>query len=526
MSSIKRWFDLQDEGAKLDRRVGPNGSGYLELTFANEQVMSETLAAGRVEAMVQTGWVKPSEGTSIRNYGDFRDFTEIARALAVVFGDEAVDRSIASREDLRQGEVLEGVDRPVYVGREYIDLSLKFLPDAIRSRAFDMIEKARERHSTFRGASLGATGGKLWEVAQQVSTSTGTALSTSLAKVMAVRYDDETFEQIEALSTVSTDTAKNQIEEILRRIEVDDAGLRSLRKKAIALGREGDEIEVVAATEYVLNQADARNLVLDLDAPQAAAAPMAEGFRRDVHGFKFEVSADTTTLAAREYQARLTAAISYVAETFGMEPADAFEPNTRIRVVQGHADAARQGVQIQTRRSGTDANGDAFVDEAGAIVFSQATLGVALHEICHAISRRLGDEPEKFEEILQGSGLMAAYEGVLSEGRLSGVRELTHNPDYVEYLRDPEEVFARLLENALKTQCIEQHGNLDPLGGHAIAGHHENYAPLASQIMDRTIQIVRNYGASRGVMIEIGQEVADQPTPPPQPASRNPMRGR
>lgn len=73
--------------------------------------MSETLAAGRVEAMVQTGWVKPSEGTSTGNYGDFRDFTEIARALAVVFGDEAVDRSIASREDLRQGEALEGVDR-------------------------------------------------------------------------------------------------------------------------------------------------------------------------------------------------------------------------------------------------------------------------------------------------------------------------------------------------------------------------------------------------------------------------------
>ena len=524
--SIKRWFDLQGEGAKLDRKVGPNGSGYLEITFASEQVMGERLATGRVEAMAQAGWVKPSDDASIRNYGDFRDFTEIARALAVVFGDEVVDRSIASRDDLRQGEVLEGVDRPVYVGREYIDLSLKFLPDAIRSRAFDMIEKARERHSTFRGATLGATGGKLWGVAHLVSSSTGTALSTSLAKIMAVRYDDETFEQIEALSAIPTDAARNQIDDIFRRIEIDETLLRSLRKEAMALGREGDEIELVAATEYVLKQADARNLVLDLDAPQAVTAPLAEGFRRDVHGFKFEVSADTTTLAAREYQARLSSAISYVAETFGMEPTEAFEANTRIRVVQGHSDAARQGVQIQTRRSGTDANGDAFVDEAGAIVFSQATLGVALHEICHAISRRLGDEPEKFEEILHGSGLMTAYEGVLSEGRLNGVRELTHDADYVEYLRDPEEVFARLLENALKTQCIEQHGNLDRLGGHAISGHHENYAPLTPKIMDRTIQIVRNYGASRGVMIEVGQEVSDQPAPPPQPASRNPMRGR
>ena len=33
------------------------------------------------------------------------------------------------------------------------------------------------------------------------------------------------------------------------------------------------------------------------------------------------------------------------------------------------------------------------MDASGAIVFSQATLGTALHEMCHGLSRRLGDDP-------------------------------------------------------------------------------------------------------------------------------------
>lgn len=524
--SIKRWFDLQDQGAKLDRRVGVNGSGYLELSFHDEAAMDERLVGARVEAVAQAGWVKPEDRPAIRNYGDFRDFTEIARALSVVFDDETVDRAIASREALRQGEVLEGVDRPIYVGKEHIDQSLKFLPDTIRSRAIEMIEKARERQLTFRGASLGATGGKLWELAERVSESTSVGLSTSIAKLASARYDDETFEQIEKLASIPTDAARNQLDDILRRIDVEAYLLREVRKEAIALGRDRDQIEASAAAEYVMAQPDARDLVLDLDPAQAAAAPLSEGFRRDVHGFKFEVSADTTTLAAREYQARLTKAVEFIADTFGMEPSEVFEQNTRIRVVQGLVDRHKRGHQIQTTRSGKDFEGEDFVDASGAVVFSQSTLGTALHEMCHGLSRRLGDDPAKYDEIIHGSGLMEAFDGMLAEARMN-ISYFAEQPDYVEYLRDPEEVFARVLENALRTRCIEQHGTLAPLGGHAISGHHENYAPLDPQLMERTIQVVRNYGASRGVMTELGLENPEEAPVQRQTVSRTTtMRGR
>ncbi|WP_273794856.1 hypothetical protein [Brucella intermedia] len=523
--SIKRWFDLQGQGAKLDRRVGANGSGYLELSFHDEAAMNERLTGARIEAVAQAGWVKPETRPAIRNYGDFRDFTEIARALSVVFDDETVDRAIAPREALRQAEVLEGVDRPIYVGKEHIDQSLKFLPDTIRSRAIEMIEKARERQLTFRGASLGATGGKLWELAERVSESTSVGLATSIAKLASARYDDETFEQIEKLASTPTDAARNQLDDILRRIDVEEQLLREVRKEAIALGRDRDQVEANAAAEYIMAQPDARDLVLDLDPPQAAPMPLSEGFQRDVHGFKFEVSADTTTLAAREYQARLTKAVEFIADTFGMEPPDVFEQNTRIRVVQGLVDRHTRGHQIQSTRKGKNFDGEDFVDASGAIVFSQATLGTALHEICHAIDRRLGEEPAKYDEIIHGSGLMQAFDNVLSEAKLN-VSHFVEQPEYVEYLREPQEVFARVLENALRTRCLEQHGTLAPLGGHAIAGHNENYAPLDPQIMERTIQIIRNYGASRGVMTEVGLDNAEEAPVQRQPVSRTTMRGR
>lgn len=524
--SIKRWFDLENQGAKIDRRVADNGSGYLELLFHDEAAMNDRLTETRIKAVAQAGWVKPDEGPALRNYGDFRDFTEIARALSAVFDDEVVDRAIAPREALRQGEVLEGVDRPIYVGKEHIDQSLKFLPDTIRSRAIEMIEKARERQLTFRGASLGATGGKLWELAERVSENTSIGLSTSIAKLASARYDDETFDQIEKLASIPTDAARNQLDDILRRIDVEEYLLREVRKEAIAVGRDHDQVEASAAAEYVMAQPDARDLVLDLDPPQAEAAPLSDGFRRDVHGFKFEVSADTTTLAAREYQARLSRAVEFIADTFGMEPSEIFEQNTRIRVVQGLVNRRERGHQIQTTRSGKDFDGQDFVDASGAIVFSQATLGTALHEMCHGLSRRLGDDPAKYDEIIHGSGLMEAFDGLLAEARMN-IGYFVEQPEYVEYLRDPEEVFARVLENALRTRCLEQHGTLAPLGGHAISGQHENYAPLDPQIMDRTIQVVRNYGASRGVMAELGQENAEPATVQRQAANRTTtMRGR
>lgn len=523
--SIKRWFDLQDQGARLDRKVGANGSGYLELSFHDAETMEKQFSEKSVEAIAAVGWVKPEAGAGIRNYGDFRDFTEIARALSVVFEDEAVTRSIVPRDALKQGEVLEGVDRPTYVGKEHIDQSLKNLPDTIRSRAMEMIEKARERQLTFRGASLGATGGRLWQLAERVSEVTSASLSGSLARIAAVRHDEDTMEQIDRLLSSETDAAKNQLDDIMSRIDIHEHGLREGRKIGIALGYDREVVEKTTAIEYIIGQPDARDLVLDLDAAQAPEAPLSEGFLREVHGYKFEVSADTTTLAAREYQARLTNAVSFIADTFGMEPSEVFMPNTRIRVVQGLAQEGYRGVHISQTRSGKGTDGEEFVDQSNAIVFSQADMGAALHEMSHGLSRRLGDDPSKYDEIIHGSGLLEAFDGTLSEGRMAGVRELD-DIEYVEYLRDPEEALARLLENALRQHCIELNGNIDALGGHAISGHWQNFAPATPDVAERTLQVVRNYGAARGVMTELGVEQPENGPGQRQAASRVSMRGR
>jgi hypothetical protein len=499
--SINRWFDLSELDAKLDRRVGVNGSAYLDLTFKSEAAFERHLTADRASVVARSGWVKADEVPAIRHYGEFRDISEIGSAIETIFDPQEVERFIVGREDLRQGEILEGVDRPVYVAKEHIDQSMQHLPDMIRVRALELIEKARERQQNVKGASLGATGGKLYELAQKVSQHLDQNMATSFMRVAAVRHDPETLDQIKQYLADDSDQSRNSLEDILACVDMQEASLREARKNAIAMGYSPDEIENTAIAEYIQVLPDARDIVLDLDAPQAKAAPLSSGFMRDVHGFRFEVSADTTTLAAREYQARLSAAMDFMADTFGMDPADLFPANTRIRVVQGMANDRQRGVQISIKRTGKDAMGEDFVDQANAIVFSQATLGTALHEMVHGLSRRLGDDPVKYDEIIHGSGLMDAMNNAVAEGKMRGIRSL-HDNDYVDYLVEPEEVFARMVENALRTRCLEMHGNLDPLGGHAVSGHHLNYAPLDSDTMERTIMVVRNFGEARGVMKE------------------------
>ncbi|WP_299592514.1 hypothetical protein [uncultured Tateyamaria sp.] len=509
--TIQRWFDLTGESARLDRKISEAGSAYLELTFADSDTMGKCLNEDRLVPVAENGWVKPEDGLSIRHYGDFRDFTDISRSLAVVFEGDVVTNTIVPRDELRQGEVLEGVDRPVYVQKEHIDHSMRFLPDAVRNRALSLIERARGRQSASH--EIDAGGGELLELARSVSSKVDGKLSTHLAKLAAVRHDEGTISEIRRLVGDDSASARDSLDRTLGAINVDEARLFAIRGEAVAFGYDAESVEEITASEIVTSQPDARQLVMSLDASQAEDAPLSDGFRRDVHGYRFEVSADTTTYAAREYQARLTSTLSFVADTFGVEPSDVLPPNTRIRVVQGLANQRNLGVQHTQTRTGTDSTGEEFVDQSNAIVFSQGTIGIPLHEIVHGLSRRLGDDPSKYDEIIHGSGLAEAMNSTLSEGKLRGVGCM-NDEEFTAYLRDPEETLARVVENALRSRCIEQHGSLDPLGGHAIAGHWMNYAPLDADVMDRAIRAVHSFGVSRGVMADPSDE-PDQDAPDP-----------
>ena len=500
MSTLKRWFDLSGQEAKLDRKVTESGSGYLALSFRDEAGLTAVVTQETVEAIRDAGWVRADErAPQLRNYGTFRDLSEISRSLAPLFGEDEVEAAIVSRDRLRQGEELEGVDRPIYVAKDHIDQSLRHLPDAVRERANALIEMAREQQARFKGASIGVTGGRIWEVGEAVSQSAEISMASAIAKVVAVRFDEDFFGKISKLSQSDDEADRDQLARDLAGVEIDEGALREFRKRALALGRTGADVERTVASSFLTDRRSVASVVLDLDRPRAEPRPLGEGFKREVHGYKFEVSADTTTLAAREYQARLEAAMGYIGTVFGLEPDDLFDANTRIRVVQGMANSSVRGLQIRSVKQGTDQNGQDYSEADGAIIFAQNTAGTALHEMCHALDRRLGDQPDKYDRILHDTGLMTRFEQMISTGQMRGVEELD-NLDFVDYLKSEPEVFARLLENALREKCLADTGSLDALGGHAISGHHENYAPTDGETMEQVLRAVRSYGAERGIM--------------------------
>src|SRR5690606_38217685 len=57
MSTLKRWFDLSRNGAKLDRELSETGSAYLSLEFASMDKFSLHIRENTAEMIADMGWV-------------------------------------------------------------------------------------------------------------------------------------------------------------------------------------------------------------------------------------------------------------------------------------------------------------------------------------------------------------------------------------------------------------------------------------------------------------------------------------
>lgn len=496
---MNRWFDLSGSGAKLDRIVDPNGLAYLSLSF------SKPFDAGDKSAAIgRAGWVVSENGKSIQNHASFRDLSEIGTALQPVFGEETVASSIVAREKLRQGEVLEGVDRPLQVELAYVAGGVQRMADHAQDRVFAQIEAARERLKEKNLASLGPSGGRMSALVEGLSELTGGRPSRIAAQLLHIRHDAEMMKIVTAAAGGSdVPTAKSDVRELLSSLDDQDGLLTRMEERLKAIYGDIPQMEQVLIGEYMGARRYDGAVVVDFDRVRSnLAEDITVGVRDTVRGYKFEISPDTTTMVGREMQARLEQTLDFIGQTFGMDPSDLLTEKTRFRVVQkaGLSDLGEKGGYSATSTV-RDAEGDVEF-QAGAIVFRPDQISVALHEIGHGFDSNLGDDESKYEAIFGETGLRDAYAAVVSEALLlDGMNE-----DYRQYLLSDEEMFARYFENALRQHCVDQNGDLDAIGGTAISGFKANYAPLERDKLDTFIEAVRDYGRSIGVVPEAKED--------------------
>lgn len=496
---MNRWFDLGAAGAKLDRIVDTSGLAHLKLTFAKGFEAGE-----RSSAISRAGWVVGEDGKSLQNFATFRDLSEIGTALQAVFGEEAVASSIVAREKLRQGEVLQGVDRPLQVELSYVATGVQRMADHAQDRVFAQIEAARERMKQKNLGTLGPTNGRFEELVGTVSDLTGSRPSRVAVQLLHIRHDAEMMKIIEAAASgADAPTAKSDLRELLSSLDDREETLKAMEDNLRAIYGDVPQIEELLIGEYITERRFDASVVVDYDRVRSdLSEDITAGVRDSVRGYKFEISPDTTTIVGREMQARLEQTLDYIGETFGVAASDILTEKTRFRVVQkaGLTEIGERGGYSATT-SVRDAEGDVEF-QAGAIVFRPDQISVALHEIGHGLDANLGDDESKYETILGETGLREAYSAVVGEEQLRDYM----SAEFKQYLLSDEEMFARYFENAMRQRCFDQNGDLDAIGGTVISGYRTNHAPLERDKLELFIDAVRDYGRSIGVFPEVKEE--------------------
>lgn len=487
---MNRWFDLSSNGAKLDRLINEKGLAFLQLTFG------ETFdAANGSDAINRAGWVKGPEGKSLQNFGSYRDLSEIATILQPMFGEDAVSASIVARNQLRQGEVLQGVDRPVHVDFGFIETGIRQMAAMAQDRVMDNVRSARERIAKKKLNSLGPTGGNFAKMVAGVSENSGERRSRIVAKLLPVRYDDTSMGIVQTALDRGEKGKDVSLTELLASLNGHDKLFAELEDRLGNIYGDMPQLEDVLIAEFMSKKGVGASTVIDYDTVRSELGEdLTVGVKDNVRGYKFEISPDTTTLVGREINARLEQTLDYLADTFGMDVSDLFTEKTRFRVVQkaGLSDLGERGGYSATTKA-IDAVGDVEF-QAGAIVFRPDNISVALHEIGHGFDANLGDDEAKYETILGDTGLRELYGGTVGGAQIAE----GFGAEIKQYLMSDEEMFARYFENAIRQHCIDQTGSIDAIGGLVIAGHRPSYAPMDKETLSVFVEAVKEYSQSIG----------------------------
>ena len=115
MSGAAKWFDLSELESKLERKDGGFGRYRLELELPTERLaplISDEDNAGVGRALMDMGWQADPVGEDrfkLVNHAPLNRKSEIVTALRPFFSEMEIEASHGSVHELKQGELVEGL---------------------------------------------------------------------------------------------------------------------------------------------------------------------------------------------------------------------------------------------------------------------------------------------------------------------------------------------------------------------------------------------------------------------------------
>lgn len=488
---MRRWFDLKPLGGKAERIADANGVLHLALTLENlDSVGREVL-----EAAVKKGWVPATDAPStFRNYRRFTKMSEVADALSPFFGEDPVLSSVTARPNLSQGEVIEGLDRddgpPGMLGE--IEKNLLLMPEGKRSLILQRVAAVQKLAGV--GAGVGSTvfgndAIALWDALADRH-GRHDATGAMIVGLQLASQRGEKFAEYEALliaagSGAPMPTLYRDAEagSTPRRLAEAFIGAEWRAATARAQGAAGGR---VPERDFYLDAMLYTGALVAHPAFDGAGLDFGQAGEPESFGHKFFAEPGIPRSLKADAYHRASRALAFVADQLDASPEHLFGNATVIFHLSRRIATGTAG-RYHSRSS-----------DVGGVRFSPYAPAAFIHEVGHAVDYAFGRGPEKYEALLDETGVTRYVKEL--------VQAFAPPPAMSRYLLDPVEVFARSFSAAMVNTAVEAG---DPagrqFGGILMASAGFDFSPLREPGLSRRfLERLVDWNRDAGVHLEAG----------------------
>lgn len=447
-----QWFDLKDQGAKLERPDNGRGETFLRLSLGEEASPEQIkLAAAR-------GWIPDDNqpGKVFTNFTRFSRLSEVADLVSAFIEREKVTSSKADASRLSQGEIIRGfadasLSQTAGMLPKLSDVagSLDVMPDELRQRILSRVEAAQK----LVGIAPGADGSALFR-------NDGAAMWRSLTDKFGAHDATKAMLTVMHLAEIAGEdfqTAHNALIETALGDVPLDFGV-SGRALDFAEARALRTVDHIAAEAKVLQGYDRRwtddKFYRAFMQTTKAQYRTWDGARIDFSGVSDAPSMFGNTLRCdpnlptawrHDMGHRISHTIQFVAMELGVSPHELFHGKKQLF----HVGLTSENTVGYRAEVGMKIGG--VVHRATAIKVNPFMSGALVHEIGHGVdlSARHSSSSSHSDEMMHAMLVDTGVQAEVSEmvDRLEAAQ--LASPKYAAYLKMPEEIIARSFEAAI-----------------------------------------------------------------------------
>lgn len=460
------WFDLKSLGAKLERPADEQGNFVMKLTFEKPVEPKVIVDAAK------SGWVADNgdmAGRAFSNYGAIGRVSEIVAMLSPFLPEDAVVATKTDSSRLRQNEIIKGFVAPLSQAvlvppvADVVNNLLR-MPEGKRDVVLARVAAAQKA----MGVAAGADGASLFmdngmELWARLRAKFG-GIDATKAMYGVIRLANGKGERFGAAHDALLKAAETG--EGLPCLDDAHAGfmIGQAMKMRGYMGAMAGEIGEERFLRRLILWSQVNYRAWDGAAFRNAENPDAP----ELFGATFRADPGIPKPWRHDIGHRLSLAISFMAETLGVNPRDLFQGSRQI-VHLGTLGPDMGGVKGYMRPGEFRVGGQNV--SVKAIKITPFASGILMHELWHAVDRnaRSGPSSTLSHDMLSAmtvkSGLLEEVREFVAKAQAEGDIDERH----ASYLIDPEELVARAGEAVMTDRAFASGDpNFRNLGGIAM----------------------------------------------------------